>query len=102
MIIRWSSTAVLLAAAAAAVQDILGRLNDRHVLIERARLLQASASPPALAAHEDLESLVSSLETECRRLHAQYRRDRATLTMVADRMSGAPPVATSIRRRVAG
>jgi CHAD domain-containing protein len=82
-------------------QDLLGRLQDRHVLIERAQSLEASAPLPVRPADDDLRALAWGLETECRRLHAQYMRDRAMLIVIADRLSGVPPVATSMRRRVA-
>jgi CHAD domain-containing protein len=79
-------------------QDLLGRLHDRQVLIERARLLEASASPPALTASKDLESLALGLEVDCRRLHAQYVRHRAMLIVVADRMGGVHSVHFTSRR----
>ena len=79
-------------------QDLLGRLHDRQVLIERARLLEASASPPALTASKDLESLARALEVDCRRLHAQYMRNRAMLIVIADRMGGVHSVHAASRR----
>jgi len=82
-------------------QDRLGRLHDRQVLIERARSLEATASPPVLIARSDLASLALRLEAECRQLHAQYMRDVATLMVITDQMGGAQPVETSATRRVA-
>jgi CHAD domain-containing protein len=79
-------------------QDLLGRLHDRQVLIERARLLEASASPPALTPSKDLESLARGLEVDCRRLHAQYMRNRAMLIVIADRMGGVHSVHAASRR----
>jgi CHAD domain-containing protein len=79
-------------------QDLLGRLHDRHVLIERARLLEASAPPPALTASKDLESLARGLEVDCRRLHAQYMHNRAMLIVIADRMGGVHSVHAASRR----
>src|SRR5262245_17599258 len=82
-------------------QDRLGRLHDRQVLIERARSLEAGASPPVLTPASDLGSLVLALEADCRRFHAQYMRDRATLIVIADQMGGAQPAEASVIRRVA-
>ncbi len=68
-------------------QDVLGRMHDLQMLMERARRLQASHDPvstggPALAAVVDL------LEDECRRLHAQYVGDRQALAALATRLGG--------------
>jgi CHAD domain-containing protein len=79
-------------------QDLLGRMHDLQVLIDRARQVQASLTPPNLAVWRELDGLVVWLEDECRRLHARYVRSRASLSGVADRLS-AKPVA---RRRHAG
>jgi CHAD domain-containing protein len=79
-------------------QDLLGRLHDRQVLIERARFLEASASPSALTASKELESLAQGLEVDCRRLHAQYMRSRAMLIAIADRMGGVHSVHAASRR----
>jgi CHAD domain-containing protein len=79
-------------------QDLLGRMHDLQVLIDRARQVQASLTPPNLAVWRELDGLVVWLEDECRRLHARYVRSRASLASVADRL-GAKPVA---RRRRAG
>jgi triphosphatase len=82
-------------------QDRLGRLHDRQVLIERARSLEATASPPLPTRASDLGSVARSLEADCRRLHAQYMRDRATLIVIADELGGKRPIEASITRRVA-
>ena len=82
-------------------QDLLGCLHDRQVLIERARLLQVSTSPPDLASGGPLGSLERALEVDCRRLHARYMQDRALLIALADRMGGVHPVEASVSRRLA-
>jgi CHAD domain-containing protein len=60
-------------------QDLLGRMHDLEVLILRTRGVQASplAADPDVAA--DLARLVRRLETECRRLHGRYMRQRTAL-----------------------
>ena len=79
-------------------QDLLGRMHDLQVLIDRARQVQASLSPPNLAVWRELDALVVSLEDECRRLHARYVRARTSFAGVAERL-GAKPAS---RRRRAG
>jgi CHAD domain-containing protein len=73
-------------AALKTAQDLLGRLHDLDVLIERARQEQASQSPPSLVAWRELDSLIDSLEEDCRALHGRYMQQRATLVAIADRM----------------
>jgi len=63
-------------------QDLLGRMHDLQVLIERVRHVQAALTPPDLAAWDDLDALVDGLEDECRRLHGRYMRERAALAAI--------------------
>jgi len=67
-------------------QEILGRMHDVQVLIDRVRHTQASLAPPDLQAWRDLDLLVVSLEDDCRRLHARYLRQRDAIAAVADRL----------------
>jgi CHAD domain-containing protein len=68
-------------------QDVLGRLHDLQVLIERVRQVQASLTPPSVTIWRDLDALVMSLEDDCRLLHARYMRSRDRLTAIADSLS---------------
>jgi CHAD domain-containing protein len=79
-------------------QDLLGRLHDLQVLIDRVRQLQASLTPPDLVAWREFDALITSLENDCRRLHARYMRARPALLAVCDR-DGARPPASAVRRR---
>jgi CHAD domain-containing protein len=79
-------------------QDLLGRLHDLQVLIDRVRQLQASLTPPDIAVWREFDALVTSLENDCRRLHARYMRDRAALLALCDR-DGARPSASTVGRR---
>jgi CHAD domain-containing protein len=81
-------------------QALLGRLRDFQVLIERVRRVQASLTPPDLAAWRELDVLVTALEHSCRRLHARYVRERAALTVVCDRLGVRPSAGRSIARRI--
>lgn len=68
-------------------QELLGRLHDLQVLIDRVRQLQASITPPDIKAWRELDLLITSLENRCRGLHARYVRDRAILTALCDRLT---------------
>jgi CHAD domain-containing protein len=69
-------------------QDLLGRMHDLQVLLERVRAVQAALDPPNLSAWRELDALVTSLERACRRLHARYVRERATLLTICGRFDG--------------
>jgi len=71
-------------------QDLLGRMHDLQMLIERVRQVQASLTPPSVTIWRDLDALGVSLENECRLLHGRYMRSRDQLTELVDRLS-APP-----------
>lgn len=69
-------------------QNVLGRVHDIQMLLDRVRQVQASLVPPDVTVWRELDALVVSLEDECRRLHARYMRMRHTLGAVAARLSG--------------
>jgi CHAD domain-containing protein len=89
-------------AALKRAQDILGRMHDRQMLIDRVRQEQASLTPPDLTVWRDLDALVGSLEDDCRRLHARYMRGRVGLEAITEKLSAQrrrhPPAASSTRR----
>jgi CHAD domain-containing protein len=66
-------------------QDLLGRLRDLQILIERVRRVQSSLMPANIAAWHELDVLVVSLEHSCRRLHARYVHNRGHLMALCDR-----------------
>jgi len=68
-------------------QEILGRMHDLQMLIERVRDVQASLTPPSLVVWHDLDMVVKSLDDDCRRLHARYMRVRGILLVLADRLA---------------
>lgn len=68
-------------------QDLLGKLHDLQVLITYVRREQAALTPPDITVWRELDALVTSLENECRRLHARYVRDRAALIAVCERLA---------------
>jgi len=67
-------------------QEVLGRLHDLQVLIDRTRETQASLTPPDLAAWRELDRLVVSLEEDCRRLHGRYVHDSPSLEAICVRL----------------
>jgi CHAD domain-containing protein len=69
-------------------QDILGRLHDLQVLVDRAREVQGSLAPPDLNARRELDVLVVALEDDCRHLHGRYMQDRDALLALCTRLSG--------------
>jgi CHAD domain-containing protein len=85
-------------------QDVLGRMHDLQVLINRARHIQARLTPADTAISDELDQLIHTLEDDCRRLHGRYMRDRPALTELCARATARPHAATqrrSSRRQVA-
>jgi CHAD domain-containing protein len=75
-------------------QELLGRMHDLQVLIDQVRQTQASLAPPSITVWRDLDTLVASLEDDCRRLHARYMRQRDELSAVAERRGQRPQQVT--------
>ncbi|OFW18161.1 MAG: hypothetical protein A3H97_00865 [Acidobacteria bacterium RIFCSPLOWO2_02_FULL_65_29] len=67
-------------------QELLGRLRDLQVLVERVRRVQVGLTPPDLAAWRELDAVVIALDGQCRRLHARYVKDRVALNSLCDRL----------------
>jgi CHAD domain-containing protein len=81
-------------------QDLLGRLHDLQILIDRARQLQASVDPPDVTLWRKIDVLTTALENDCRRLHARFMRHQTAVRAVCDRVNRLK-VATSTRRAAA-
>jgi CHAD domain-containing protein len=81
----WARTAALVAALKR-VQDVLGELHDRHVVMALVMRGQSEGRLPASGGedHEAVERLVARLEQQRRALHAKYLRRRAALIGVTD------------------
>jgi len=78
-------------------QDLLGRVHDIQMMLDRVRQVQASLVPPNVTVWRELDALVVSLEDDCRRLHARYMRAREALAALAARLSGAEKGRTPAR-----
>jgi CHAD domain-containing protein len=83
-------------------QELLGRLHDLEVLIDRVRHVQASLAPPDVNAWRELNDFVLSIEDRCRRLHARYLRGRGALIELCDRLGARSTAAPRGTARRAG
>jgi CHAD domain-containing protein len=63
-------------------QEVLGRMHDLQMMIDRARSVQAALPPSDTAAWDQLDALIDALEDDCRRLHARYMKDRPALLAI--------------------
>lgn len=67
-----------------AQQDLLGRMHDLEILIDRARGVQATLTPRDRRGMAELKKLIRVLEHECRDGHAAYMRTRPALLKMCD------------------
>lgn len=66
------------------LQDLLGRVHDLEILIDRARGVQAALPGRSRRAMAELDSLIRVLEDECREGHAAYMHGRPALLKLCD------------------
>jgi CHAD domain-containing protein len=65
-------------------QDLLGRIHDLEILIDRARGVQSKLSPRDRIGMAELNKLIRVLEDECREGHAVYMGSRPSLVKLCD------------------
>lgn len=65
-------------------QDLLGRMHDLEILIDRAREVQSDLTPRDRRGMAELKALIRILEAECREGHAAYMRARPALLKLCD------------------
>ncbi len=82
-------------------QDVLGRLHDVQVLIDRIRQLQPSLAPPDVILWRKIDVLTASLENDCRRLHAKFLHQQSGIRALSERVARAGGRAAPERRAVA-
>lgn len=70
-------------------QDLLGRMHDLEVLIDRTRAAAAGLNPRDRRGMAELKALVRVLEDECREGHAAYMRARPALLKLCDSVESA-------------
>ncbi len=71
-------------------QDLLGRVHDLEVLIERTREVQARLAPTNRRAMAELNRLIRAVEDECREGHSAYMRGRPALLKLCDAVISEP------------
>lgn len=67
-------------------QDLLGRMHDFEILIDRARRVQGTLAPRDRRGMAELKRLIQVLEAECREGHAAYMRARPALLKMCDQL----------------
>lgn len=70
-------------------QDVLGRMHDVEILIDRTRGVQEGLAASDRRGMAELDALVRVLEDECRERHAAYIRARPALLKLCDLVSEA-------------
>lgn len=65
-------------------QDLLGRMHDLEILIDKARGVQGKLSPRDRIGMAELNKLIRALEEECRAGHAVYMHARPSLVKLCD------------------
>lgn len=65
-------------------QDLLGRIHDIEVLIDRTRGVQASLASSSRRGTAELDQLVRVLEDECRQRHADYMHARPAMLRLCE------------------
>ena len=69
------------------LQDLLGRMHDFEVLIARTRQVQADTASSDRHLTLELDTLVRTLEGECRNDHALYMRRRVSILKLCDALT---------------
>ncbi len=82
-----------------AVQELLGRAHDLHVLAEHVRQVEGRVISRSRPAARDLRRVAEGLDAECRRIHGSFLRRRDALHALAGALAAAP--ARSRRRAAA-
>jgi CHAD domain-containing protein len=78
-----------------AQQDLLGRMHDLEILIDRARGVQTTLTPRDRRGMAELKQLIRVLEEECREGHAAYMRARPALLKMCDAIVAAGQSSTT-------
>jgi CHAD domain-containing protein len=69
------------------LQDLLGRMHDYEVLIDWTRKVQAEQASTDRTSTLELDTLIRTLEAECRRDHALYMRRRPSIVKLCQALS---------------
>lgn len=77
------------------LQDLLGDMHDCEILIDRTRQVQADLARTDRRITTELDTLVRTLEAECRRDHAGYMRRRTAILKLCETLGLAADDRTS-------
>ena len=77
------------------LQDLLGRMHDFEILIDRARQIQADIAGSDRKLTVELDTIIRTLEAECRTDHATYMRRRATVLKLCHTLAAENDVSSS-------
>jgi CHAD domain-containing protein len=69
------------------LQDLLGRMHDFEILIDRTRHVQADLAVTDRKMTLELDTLVRALEAECRKDHATYMRRRVSIIKLCETLA---------------
>ena len=72
-------------------QDLLGRMHDLEILIDKARDAQSKLNPRDRRGMSELNRLIRVLEDECREGHAAYMHGRPALLKLCETVIAADP-----------
>lgn len=76
------------------LQDVLGRMHDFEILIDRTRQLQADLAGRDRPLTLELDTIIRTLEAECRADHATYMRRRASILKMCRTLAVAADVSS--------
>jgi CHAD domain-containing protein len=69
------------------LQDLLGRMHDSEILIDRTRQVQAELAVSDRKLTLELDTIIRTLEAECRADHATYMRRRPAILKLCQTLS---------------
>lgn len=70
------------------LQDLLGRMHDYEILIDRTRQVQAGIAGSDRTLTLEFDTVIRTLEAECRTSHATYMRRRASILKMCHTLGG--------------
>jgi CHAD domain-containing protein len=77
------------------LQDLLGRINDFEILIDRTRQVQAELAANDRKLTYELDTLIRTLEAECRADHGTYMRRRPSILKLCGMYAPVDPATSS-------
>jgi CHAD domain-containing protein len=79
------------------LQDLLGRMHDYEILIDRTRHVQGELAGSDRKLSTELDTLIRKLEAECRKDHAAYMRRRPSILKLCEAFTpGGDPAASAV------